>query len=32
MILFIQTYRFAAEPFYFAQERAVNSKKYMLML
>lgn len=27
MILFIQTFRFAAEPFYFAQERALNSKK-----
>ena len=27
MILFIQTFRFAAEPFYFAQEREVNSKK-----
>ena len=26
MILFIQTFRFAAEPFYFAQEE-VNSKK-----
>ena len=31
MILFIQTFRFAAEPFYFAQERTLNSKKYMLM-
>ena len=27
MILFIQTFRFAAEPFYFAQERTLNSKK-----
>ncbi len=27
MILFIQTFRFAAEPFYFAQERELNSKK-----
>ena len=27
MILFIQTFRFAAEPFYFAQEREKNSKK-----
>ena len=27
MILFIQTFRFAAEPFYFAQERALNSRK-----
>ena len=27
MILFIQTFRFAAEPFYFSQERALNSKK-----
>ena len=27
MILFIQTFRFAAEPFYFAQEREINSKK-----
>jgi len=27
MILFIQTFRFAAEPFFFAQERNANSKK-----
>ena len=27
MILFIQTFRFAAEPFFFSQERQVNAKK-----
>ena len=27
MILFIQTFRFAAEPFFFAQEHSRNSKK-----
>jgi O-antigen/teichoic acid export membrane protein len=27
MILFIQTFRFAAEPFYFSQEREYNSRK-----
>ena len=27
MILFIQTFRFAAEPFFFAQEREANSRK-----
>jgi O-antigen/teichoic acid export membrane protein len=27
MILFIQTFRFAAEPFFFSQERQANSKK-----
>ena len=27
MILFIQTFRFAAEPFFFAQEKEVNSRK-----
>ena len=27
IVLFIQTYRFAAEPFFFAQEKEKNSKK-----
>ena len=31
MILFIQTFRFAAEPFFFAQEKEKNSKRLLTL-